>query len=102
MAQLADQYREARMVRAATLIHNKDEEIQSSEKDYPGKEIPAKDHDNKHYVPKSERLCYTCNRLGHIASECRTKPKVGAILSGETDIVQETSSSAVTETKTAA
>ncbi|XP_056007920.1 uncharacterized protein LOC125666818 isoform X2 [Ostrea edulis] len=119
MVQLADQYREARMVSAATLINAKGERVQypaktnsgnqpshsGNHKDMSGK----KDHNTKSFVPKSERRCYKCNtcRLGHIASECRTKPKVGAITTEEAAEFQETTSTSAfistmpTETMTA-
>nr|XP_034306936.1 uncharacterized protein LOC105346079 isoform X3 [Crassostrea gigas] len=96
MAQLADQYREARMTNAANLIKIQGQGFQSSTLSVPGnsKDNPGENrhqNTNKPFVPKSDRRCYKCNRVGHIASECRPKPKVGMVNTQESPDTQETS-----------
>lgn len=72
MAELADQYKDARNISAvqvtgkSKVIQKKPEVSSKSEK------TESKDNKGK-FVPKSERKCYKCQKLGHIASECRSK-----------------------------
>ncbi|XP_052696355.1 uncharacterized protein LOC128175021 isoform X3 [Crassostrea angulata] len=96
MAQLADQYREAKLTNAANLIKIQGQGFQSSTLSVPGnsKDNPGENrhqNTNKPFVPKSDRRCYKCNRVGHIASECRPKPKVGMVNTQESPDTQETS-----------
>lgn len=96
MAQLADQYREARMTNAANLIKVKGHGFQPSTSNLPvnSKDNPGEhrhQNTNKPFVPKSERRCYKCYRVGHIASECKPKPKVGVVTTQEPPDTQEIS-----------
>ncbi|XP_062621687.1 uncharacterized protein LOC134283260 [Saccostrea cucullata] len=98
MTQLADQYREARITNAATLSYVKGNEFQhqvkfrsGNHKDFSGERKIQ--NSNKSFVPKSERRCFKCNRIGHIASECRSKPKITAKTTQEPKEIHDTSSS---------
>ena len=81
MATLADQFREARFAKASSLIKvpqpipkpisNVGAKPRCVE---PRGQLSGKGS----FVPKSERRCYKCSRLGHIASEC--KGKLNAVL----------------------
>ena len=91
VATLADQFREARFTNAASLV------TKSGPKQTPGpkrqgqalrskpKPEVVKPIENSKFVPKSERRCYKCNQIGHIASECRPKHKVGCVVSESAD-----------------
>uniref|UniRef100_A0A8W8KH22 CCHC-type domain-containing protein n=1 Tax=Magallana gigas TaxID=29159 RepID=A0A8W8KH22_MAGGI len=63
--------------------------VPGNSKDNPGEN--RHQNTNKPFVPKSDRRCYKCNRVGHIASECRPKPKVGMVTTQESPDTQETS-----------
>eukprot|EP00105_Crassostrea_gigas_P045856 XP_019930004.1 PREDICTED: uncharacterized protein LOC105346079 isoform X1 [Crassostrea gigas] len=96
MAQLADQYREARMTNAVNLIRVKANGFQPPTVNHPGNPSDSsgeKSNQNsrKPFVPKSDRRCYKCNRMGHIASECKPKPNVNAVTTQEPWDYQETS-----------
>ena len=90
MAELADQFREARRVVASSLtnkyVAQKDTSVTPVSKASSSKTIgDVKPGERKGFIPKSERRCYKCQQLGHIASECSPqlrafKGKVHAIL----------------------
>ena len=90
MAQLADQFREARRIGALALTSKP-----TAQKDSPSVAKQPKternvNHPNENssqrsFIPKSERRCYKCNKLGHIATECHSKGqdrkgKISAVL----------------------
>lgn len=96
MAQLADQYGEARMTNAVNLINVKANGSQPPTVNHPGNPNDSsgeKSNQNsrKLFVPKSDRRCYKCNRMGHIASECKPKPKVNVVTTQEPWDYQKTS-----------
>ncbi|KAK3109194.1 hypothetical protein FSP39_025154 [Pinctada imbricata] len=97
MALLADQFREARRVGAFALTskvtaHKASISVQGQKASVP---IKPKSEQTSHpqnvnsktkgFIPKSDRRCYKCNKVGHIASECLAKSndrkgKVGAVV----------------------
>ena len=91
VATLADQFREARFTNAASLV-TKSGPIQTTGHKGQGQPLSSrpkpevvKPVDHSKFVPKSERRCYKCNQIGHIASECRPKHKVGCVVSESAD-----------------
>ena len=82
MSQIADQYREARRVNAASLVNT-------------GKKQPVKPTGPTKTVESSQppastgnkftkdRKCYKCGKHGHIASECKSKSSVAAFTENE-------------------
>ncbi|KAK3084534.1 hypothetical protein FSP39_014861 [Pinctada imbricata] len=92
MATLADQFREARFTSALSLVnkpnYQQHELVKQQVQPHPSK--PRSDDNkpqekNANFVSKSERRCYKCGKLGHIASECRPKGKVGSVLNNESN-----------------
>ena len=91
MADLADQFREARLTTAcnltakATHSHSSQSgcDISKTKTFEITKVDSPKSSDKKPFVPKSERRCFKCDKIGHIASECRPKIKgrVNAVIS---------------------
>ena len=92
VATLSDQFREARFTNAASLV-TKSGPIQTPGHKGQGQAFGSKPKpevvkpvENSKFVPKSERRCYKCNKIGHIASECRPKHKVGCVVSESADL----------------
>ena len=94
MTEFADQFREARLKIASNLTANAHAHSSQSVGDVSKTKtfentqsnIP-KSPNKKSFVPKSERRCYKCDKIGHIASECRLKSKgqVNAVLPDNND-----------------
>ena len=94
MADLADQFREARLTTASNLTAKAHAHSSQSGGDVSKtktfENTPSnvpKSPNKKSFVPKSERRCYKCDKIGHIASECRPKSKghVNAVLPDKHD-----------------
>ena len=104
MADLADQFREARLTTVCNLTAKTHTHSSQSGGDVSktktfettNSNVP-KSPDKKSFVPKSERRCYKCDKIGHIASECRPRlqGKVHAVVSnndGNTNDVERPAS----------
>ncbi|XP_062588249.1 uncharacterized protein LOC134249909 [Saccostrea cucullata] len=98
MACLADQYREARLANAVTFTSDKSIDYRPQKKDRHDHDSHRSSKGERKYqakpafIPKSERRCYVCHNIGHIASECRNKPKVSSVThkQSENSINEET------------
>ena len=88
MADLADHYREARLTNASTLVSVNHSEFRSPQKkdrhdhdSHRNSKGEKKFQQKSSFIPKSERKCYNCHKFGHIAPDCRNKPKVNSVTS---------------------
>ena len=85
MATLADQFREARFVSASSLTKVNQPALKPpSGSGFKGKQEEQRAQGKGSFVPKSERRCYKCNQLGHIAPECKGK-KISAAVTEQSD-----------------
>ena len=93
MAVLADQYREARLTNASNLTAMKGTGNPSKPSTDSQRHDKAdkKEHSKSPFVPKSQRRCFKCQKMGHIASECRSKGKVNVVTHDQSDEDQASS-----------
>jgi hypothetical protein len=93
MAVLADQYREARLTNASNLTAMKGTGIPSklSTDSQRHDKADKKERSKSPFVPKSQRRCFKCQKMGHIAAECRSKGKVNVVTNDQCDEDQASS-----------
>ncbi|XP_061190531.1 uncharacterized protein LOC133198457 [Saccostrea echinata] len=81
----SNQYREARLANTLTFTSDKSSEFRPQKKDRHDNDSHRNNKGERKYqakssfIPKSERRCYVCHKIGHIASECRNKSKVSSV-----------------------
>jgi hypothetical protein len=87
MACLADQFREARYTSAVSLTQPLIGPTRGVQFDSikPEPDVSKTvDSRSRSFVPKSDRTCYRCGKKGHIATECRPRPRnVGSVTPAE-------------------
>lgn len=88
MADLADQFKDARNMSAVQGVDKGRNYSQKKPQQPKRTEKPdVKETAGKvnRFVPKSERICYRCNRFGHTMPECKIKPVVGSVSEIQSD-----------------
>ncbi|XP_048777367.2 uncharacterized protein LOC125681360 [Ostrea edulis] len=89
VAELADQYKDARDISVVQATGKSKCILKKPEANSKSDKTESKDKKVR-FVPKNERKCYKCQKVGHIASECRSKYVVNSVAKHSSDEVQPT------------